>query len=135
MNSQGIYVNRGIEAMCHFALARGTVSDVLAVVEVLYDNHHWEVMQGLIPGQDGNLAAANEVAMIDDTNTSEPPPPPSPPGPGGLKRRSRSFLLLNAPPSTERLVSHKYPIGAFYRYLINFEPQDQGISLKVQICL
>ena len=25
---------------------------------------------------------------------------------------------------------HEYPIGGFFKYLINFEPQDQGISLK-----
>jgi hypothetical protein len=55
--------------MCKFALARGTVSDVLAVIEVMYDN------QRLKP-------------------------------------------------------DHMYPIGGFFKYLINFEPQDQGISLK-----
>jgi hypothetical protein len=66
------YMNKGIDAMCKFALARGTVSDVLAVIEVLYDNH------GKVP-------------------------------------------------------NHEYPIGGFFKYFMNFEPQDT-VKFWLHVC-
>eukprot|EP00466_Bigelowiella_natans_P013068 jgi/Bigna1/133145/aug1.20_g7853 len=99
---KGAFVNRGVDAMCHFALARGTVSDVLAVVEVLYDNNRAELLGTtvkMIGDKKRNQQNADGTAAPSSSSSSPPPP-------------------------------REYPIGGFFRYIMNFEPQDQGISLK-----
>ncbi|GAB5354563.1 hypothetical protein AAMO2058_000129300 [Amorphochlora amoebiformis] len=118
---RGRFLQKGVESLSRFALARGTVSDVLSLIEVIHNNHHERIL--VLNTADNQTSKYDEKVgtinrPIEMRRAAEARR-------GSTRTSKAKEIPLDVLENTKN-----YPIGYFFRFFINFEPQDQTISLK-----